>query len=91
MSQLIIESIRKIARALDKKEITLEARVSNTKAIKPIVKWIRGCWYKGKLLYPEMKMWKCLCIIAKNAVFIPFIRVFIRLHPADLAMAGVSG
>ena len=34
VATLLLKALEKIARALDKKEITLEARVSNTKAIK---------------------------------------------------------
>ena len=79
VATLLLKALEKIARALDKKEITLEARVSNTKAIKLYRKngyEVVGTKEITTLL--KMKMpWKCYMHSTQNAIFIPFVRVFI--------------
>ena len=61
VATLLLKALEKIARALDKKEITLEARVSNTKAIKLYRKMDTRLLVQRKITTPlKMKMpWKC--------------------------------
>ena len=91
VATLLLKALEKIARKLDKKEITLEARISNTKAIKLYRKngyEIVGT--KENYYTPEnedaVEMLYALPPKTPSS-FHSSEYSFTRLHPADLAMA----
>ncbi len=91
VATLLLKALEKIARALDKKEITLEARVSNTKAIKLYRKnGYEVVGTKENYYTPEnedaVEMLYALPPKTPSS-FHSSEYSFTRLHPADLAMA----
>ena len=91
VATLLLKALEKIARKLDKKEITLEARVSNTKAIKLYRKnGYEVVGTKENYYTPEnedaVEMLYALPPKTPSS-FHSSEYSFTRLHPADLAMA----
>ena len=91
VATLLLKALEKIARVLDKKEITLEARVSNTKAIKLYRKnGYEVVGTKENYYTPEnedaVEMLYALPPKTPSS-FHSSEYSFTRLHPADLAMA----
>lgn len=91
VATLLLKALEKIARALDKKEITLEARISNTKAIKLYRKnGYEVVGTKENYYTPENE--DAVEMLFKlppktPSSFHSSEYSFTRLHPADLAMA----
>ena len=91
VATLLLKALEKIARALDKKEITLEARVSNTKAIKLYRKngyEVVGTKENYYTSENEDAVEMLYALPPKTpSSFHSSEYSFTRLHPADLAMA----
>ena len=91
VATLLLKALEKIARALDKKEITLEARVSNTKAIRLYRKnGYEVVGTKENYYTPENEdaVEMLFQLPPKTpSSFHSSEYSFTRLHPADLAMA----
>lgn len=91
VATLLLKTLEKIARALDKKEITLEARVSNTKAIRLYRKnGYEVVGTKENYYTPENEdaVEMLFELPPKTpSSFHSSEYSFTRLHPADLAMA----
>lgn len=91
VATLLLKALEKIARSLDKKEITLEARISNTKAIKLYRKnGYEVVGTKENYYTPENE--DAVEMLFKlppktPSSFHSSEYSFTRLHPADLAMA----